>query len=303
MDQSKDEAAAKAAADKAKQDLDAAAKAQQQQGEKPKEEAPAPDKDKKTVDDPKAKPEDPAANNKPDEKQKTSIKDSIKVESPGFEWVEQALQGGKEAADGLKSLGRKISNTIGETKTAQAIKGTGTYQALKSGINAIKDGYQSVKDKISGLAGDAVSGLDTAVSKLFTKKEQNPTASTKSTQQTPTDPKTSSPQTPVAPTAQQPTTPNVTKTNNQPQKPNHAPPPPPTNVAPATGPAQEPAKAEPVSSGLGAPKDGETTVPTVAPRETTATVDSTPEGPAPHQAGQEPPASTDQADDGSKLSH
>ena len=175
MSKSKDEAAAKAAADKAKQDLDAAAKAQLGQDGKPKEEAPAPDKDKKTGDDPKAKKEDPAANNKPEEKKKTSIKDSVKVDSPGFEWVEQALQGGKEAADGLKSLGKKISNTIGETKTAQAIKGTKTYQTLKSGVNAVKEGYQSAKDKISGLPGDAVSWLDTAVSKLFTKKDQKPT--------------------------------------------------------------------------------------------------------------------------------
>ena len=278
MSKSKDEAAAKAAADKAKQDLDAAAKAQLGQDGKPKEEAPAPDKDKKTGDDPKAKKEDPAANNKPEEKKKTSIKDSVKVDSPGFEWVEQALQGGKEAADGLKSLGKKISNTIGETKTAQAIKGTKTYQTLKSGVNAVKEGYQSAKDKISGLPGDAVSWLDTAVSKLFTKKDQKPTqpkpeaaeqqkvdpiaAQNQSAQ---SDPKAAPAQSSVA-TAQQSAN----------QEPENASPPIPTKPAQA-----EPAQAEPVKLG--------------APKETTAAivVDSTAKNQETPEAGQEKSAATD----------
>ena len=273
MSKSKDEAAAKAAADKAKQDLDAAAKAQLGQDGKPKEEAPAPDKDKKTGDDPKAKKEDPAANNKPEEKKKTSIKDSVKVDSPGFEWVEQALQGGKEAADGLKSLGKKISNTIGETKTAQAIKGTKTYQTLKSGVNAVKEGYQSAKDKISGLPGDAVSWLDTAVSKLFTKKDQKPTqpkpeaAQNQSAQSVPAPAQSS-----VAP-AQQSANP----------KPENASTPIPTEPAQA-----EPAQAEPVKLG--------------APKETTAAivVDSTAKNQETPEAGQEKSAATDNFDNTKK---
>ena len=268
MSKSKDEAAAKAAADKAKQDLDAAAKAQLGQDGKPKEEAPAPDKDKKTGDDPKAKKEDPAANNKPEEKKKTSIKDSVKVDSPGFEWVEQALQGGKEAADGLKSLGKKISNTIGETKTAQAIKGTKTYQTLKSGVNAVKEGYQSAKDKISGLPGDAVSWLDTAVSKLFTKKDQKPTQpkpEAAQSQSAESDPQAAPAQSSVAPAQQSAN-----------EKLENASTPIPTEPAQA-----EPAQAEPVKLG--------------APKETTAAivVDSTAKNQETPEAGQEKSAATD----------
>ena len=275
MSKSKDEAAAKAAADKAKQDLDAAAKAQLGQDGKPKEEAPAPDKDKKTGDDPKAKKEDPAANNKPEEKKKTSIKDSVKVDSPGFEWVEQALQGGKEAADGLKSLGKKISNTIGETKTAQAIKGTKTYQTLKSGVNAVKEGYQSAKDKISGLPGDAVSWLDTAVSKLFTKKDQKPTQpkpEAAQSQSAESDPQAAPAQSSVAPAQQSAN-----------EKLENASTPIPTEPAQA-----EPAQAEPVKLG--------------APKETTAAivVDSTAKNQETPEAGQEKSAATDNFDNTKK---
>ena len=275
MSKSKDEAAAKAAADKAKQDLDAAAKAQLGQDGKPKEEAPAPDKDKKTGDDPKAKKEDPAANNKPEEKKKTSIKDSVKVDSPGFEWVEQALQGGKEAADGLKSLGKKISNTIGETKTAQAIKGTKTYQTLKSGVNAVKEGYQSAKDKISGLPGDAVSWLDTAVSKLFTKKDQKPTQQkpeAAQSQSAESDPQAAPAQSSVAPAQQSAN-----------EKLENASTPIPTEPAQA-----EPAQAEPVKLG--------------APKETTAAivVDSTAKNQETPEAGQEKSAATDNFDNTKK---